>query len=68
MRIIIAVRREWNENERPYQAIRKQWWTFKRHGADHDVYAKGTERESIPRHKEIKKNLAKSIIRRRGLK
>lgn len=43
-------------------------WRFKRHGADHDVYAKGTERESIPRHKEIKENLAKAIIRRRGLK
>lgn len=43
-------------------------WKFKRHGADHDVYTKGTERESVPRHKEIKENLAKSIIRRRGLK
>lgn len=43
-------------------------WKFKRHGADHDVYTKGTERESVPRHKEIKENLAKSIIKRRGLK
>lgn len=43
-------------------------WKFKRHGADHDVYIKGTERESVPRHKEIKENLAKSIIKRRRLK
>lgn len=43
-------------------------WKFKRHGADHDIYTKGTERESIPRHSEIKENLAKSIIKRRGLK
>lgn len=43
-------------------------WKFKRHGADHDVYTKGTERESVPRQKEIKENLAKSIIKRRGLK
>lgn len=43
-------------------------WKFKRHGADHDVYTKGTVRESAPTHKEIKENLAKSIIKRRGLK
>lgn len=43
-------------------------WQFKRHGSDHDVYAKGKERESIPRHKEIKENLAQSIIKRRELK
>lgn len=43
-------------------------WKFKRHGADHDVHIKGTERESVPRHKEIKENLAKSIIKRRRLK
>ena len=43
-------------------------WKFKLHGAEHDVYIKCTERESIPRHKEIKENLAKSIIKRRGLK
>ena len=42
-------------------------WKFKRHGADHDVYTKGTERESIPRHKDIKENLAKLIIKRREL-
>ncbi|RRK35543.1 toxin-antitoxin system, toxin component, HicA family protein [Schaedlerella arabinosiphila] len=48
-----------------FSASRKQ---FKRHGSDHDVYTKGAERESVPRHKEIKENLAKSIIKRRGLK
>ena len=48
--------------------LKKNGWKFKRHGADHDVYTKGTERESVPRHKEIKENLAKSIIKRRGLK
>ncbi len=43
-------------------------WQFKRHGGSHDVYAKGAERETIPRHKEIDEQLAKAIIRRRGLK
>lgn len=43
-------------------------WTLKRHGSDHDIYIKGTERESVPMHNEIKENLARSIIKRRGLK
>jgi len=30
-------------------------WKFKRHGSDQDIYIKGTERESVPRHNEIKK-------------
>lgn len=48
--------------------LEKNGWTFKRHGADHDIYIKGKERESVPRHNEIKENLAKAIIKRRGLK
>lgn len=43
-------------------------WQFKRHGSDHDIYIKDAQRESIPRHNEVKENLAKSIIKRRGLK
>ncbi len=41
---------------------------FKRHGANHDVYVKGSERESIVRHKETDELLAKAIIKRRNLK
>ena len=48
--------------------LEKNGWKFKRHGADHDVYTKGRERESVPRHKQIKAILAKSITKRRGLK
>ncbi len=43
-------------------------WKFKRHGSDHDIYARGAERECVPRHNEIKENLAKAIIKKRGLK
>ncbi len=43
-------------------------WEFKRHGSEHDIYIKGSERESVPRHNEIKENLANAIIKRRGLK
>lgn len=40
---------------------------FERHGGRHDVYIRGSEREEIPRHKEINEKLAKAILRRRGL-
>lgn len=43
------------------------WWLL-RNGANHDIYTNGQISEAIPRHPEIKENLAKSIIRRRGLK
>lgn len=47
--------------------LKKGGFTFKRHGSNHDVYVRGTEREEIPRHKEIDEQLAKAILKRRGL-
>ena len=46
----------------------KNGWYLKRNGGNHDVYTNGKETEAIPRHKEVKENLAKAIIKRRGLK
>ncbi|WP_294855624.1 type II toxin-antitoxin system HicA family toxin [uncultured Oscillibacter sp.] len=43
------------------------WWLL-RSGANHDIYTNGKASEPIPRHGEIKELLAKSIIRRQGLK
>nr|DAO08725.1 MAG TPA: hypothetical protein [Caudoviricetes sp.] len=43
------------------------WWLL-RSGASHDIYTNGQRSEPIPRHSEIKEQLAKSIIRRQGLK
>lgn len=40
-------------------------FVFERHGSNHDVYVRGTEKEEVPRHKEIDERLAKAIIRRR---
>lgn len=40
---------------------------FERHGANHDIYARGTEREEVPRHKEINERLARAILRKWGL-
>lgn len=30
---------------------------FERHGSNHNIYVRGTEREEIPRHKEINERL-----------
>lgn len=43
-------------------------WTFYRPGGKHDIYRKGTEYESVVRHKETDEQLARAIIKRRGLK
>lgn len=43
-------------------------WYFLRSGSNHDVYTNGKDTEMIPRHKEVNENLAKAIIKRRGLK
>ena len=44
--------------------LEKNGWRFKRHGANHDVYVKGNERESIVRHREMDEMLARAIIKR----
>lgn len=50
------------------ELLLKDGWMLKRHGANHDIYVKGKERESIVRHRETDEELAKAIIKRRGLK
>jgi mRNA interferase HicA len=50
------------------ELLEQNGWIFKRHGANHDIFMKGNERESVVRHKETDEDLAKAIIRRRGLK
>lgn len=48
--------------------LEENGWYLKRNGSGHDLYTNGAETETIPRHREIKENLAKAIIKRRGLK
>lgn len=43
------------------------WWLLRK-GAKHDIYTNGTKNETIPRHREINEMLAKTIIKRQGLK
>ena len=46
----------------------KNGWYLKEQGSNHDKYTDGRNVEMIPRHSELNENLAKAIIRRRGLK
>lgn len=48
--------------------LEKNGWWFERNGSGHDIYTDGKTKEAIPRHTEVKENLAKSIIRRHKLK
>lgn len=48
--------------------LEKNGWHLKRCGGSHDIYTNGVETEVIPRHTELKENLARAIIKRRGLK
>lgn len=43
------------------------WWIH-REGGNHIIMTNGTDIEPVPRHKEINEQLAKAIIKRRGLK
>ena len=43
------------------------WWLL-RTGSNHDINTNGQRSAPIPRHGEIKEQLAKAIIRRQGLK
>lgn len=48
--------------------LEKNGFKLKRHGANHDLYVRGRDRETIPRHREIDERLAQEIIKRQGLR
>ena len=47
--------------------LERNGWYLARNGANHDIYTDGTRCEPIPRHSEIKEQLAKGIIKKLGL-
>ena len=49
------------------QRLENGGFVFERHGAGHDIYVRGTQRETVPSHKEINEQLARAILRRNGL-
>ena len=48
--------------------LKKNGLYLKRYAGAHEIYTNGQENETIPRHRELKENLARGIIKRRGLK
>lgn len=42
-------------------------FVFERHESGHDIYVKGSVKETVPRHREIDERLAKAILKRNGL-
>ena len=40
---------------------------FYRHGGSHDIYRRGKDSETIPRHEEINEKLARAILKKWGL-
>ena len=48
--------------------LERNGWYLKRNGGNHDIYTNGVDNEPISRQSEIKEDLAKAIIKRRGLK
>lgn len=45
----------------------KAGFKFVRHGGNHDVYKRGTDEETIPRHSEINEKLARGLLKKWGL-
>lgn len=43
------------------------WWVL-REGGNHIIITNGKDIEAIPRHKEVNEQLARALLRRRGLK
>ena len=48
--------------------LERNGWYLKRNGGNHDIYTNGVDNEPFSRQSEIKEDLAKAIIKRRGLK
>lgn len=58
---------KWMKQRELIKRLEAAGFTLERHGGNHDVYARGEDKEQIPRHKEINEMLAKAIIRKWGL-
>ena len=47
--------------------LEKAGFELEREGGSHDIYKRGKDEETVPRHREINENLAKAIIKKWGL-
>ena len=48
--------------------LQQAGFQFERHGADHDIYRRGSDIEEVPRHREVNERLARKILKKWGLK
>lgn len=48
------------------ELLERNGWQFKRHGANHDIYVKNGQRESVVRHREPMKSWQKQSSRDAG--
>ena len=51
-----------NEKARPGKRAYPFGWWLKREGGNHEIWTNGEDTEPVPRHREVKENLAKKII------
>lgn len=47
--------------------LEKAGFVLDHNGGSHDIYKRGTDKEVVPRHREIKESTAKQILKRWGL-
>jgi mRNA interferase HicA len=43
--------------------LKKLGWSLYRQGAKHDIWSKGADKLSVPRHREINEYTAKAILK-----
>ncbi len=49
------------------KSLEQAGFIFLRNGSNHDLYVRGEEQVTVPRHREIKEPLAKAILKKIGL-
>ena len=43
--------------------LKELGWNFLKHGGKHDIWTNGKQQTQVPRHAEVKENLARSILK-----
>lgn len=48
--------------------LKEHGYILENHGGNHDIFSNGNKKIPVPRHKEIKENTAKDILKEAGIK
>lgn len=65
--IVLNIRRNTMKQRDLIKKLVSIGFVFERNGGNHDIYRRGNDHETIPRHKEINEKLAKAILKKWGL-